>query len=132
MKCAHICMHGKQANLARVLSGISSHQILDLTKQPHAFMENQSRKKSREHHKHQTALYVQCVMVCMTKKVMTLQCGQSAMFNLHCRSIHPRQHAKLEQVVFICQLLKTLIQCTAHISTALEAVLLSFRITFAP
>ena len=46
----------------------------------------------------QTVLYVQCVIGCMIKKEMTLQCEQSALFNLHYSSIHPRQHAKLEQV----------------------------------
>ena len=60
---------------------------------------------------------------------MTLQCGQNALFSLHCSSIHPRQHAKLEQVVFICQLLKSLLHRTADIATALEAALLLFRIT---
>ena len=52
-------------------------------------------------------------------KEMTLQCRQRV----------AKQHAKLEHVDFICQLLKTLIQCTADICTALEAVLLLFRIT---
>ena len=68
----------------------------------------------------------------MTKKEMTLQCRQSVLFNLHCSSIHPRQHTKLEQVAFIFQQVKTLLYRTADISAALEALLLLFRITFAP
>ena len=43
------------------------------------------------------------VIGCMTKEEMTLQCGWD---NLHCSSIHLRQHAKLDQVVFIYQLWK--------------------------
>ena len=58
---------------------------------------------------------------------MTLQCRQSVLFNLHCSSIHPRQHTKLEQVAFIFQQVKTLLYRTADISTALEALLLLFK-----
>ena len=105
--------------------------ILDLTKRPNASWKWTREEKLGASHTHQTALYVQCVIECMTKKE-TLQCRQSVLFNLHCTSIHPRQHAKLEQVVFICQLLKALLHRTADISTALEAALLLFRITFAP
>ena len=104
--------------------------ILDLTKRPNASWKWTREEKLGASHTHQTALYIQCVIECMTKKE-TLQCRQSVLFNLHCSSIHPRQHAKLEQVVFICQLLKALLHRTADISTALEAVLLVSRITFA-
>ena len=105
--------------------------ILDLTKRSNAFMETDQGRKT-ESITHQTALYFQCVIGCMMKKEMTLQCGQSGLFNLHCSSIHPRQYTELEQVIYICQLLETLLHRTAHISAALEAVLLLFRITFAP
>ena len=127
LKMAHICYdYDQEADLWGCRAHPGSHQA---TKCIHG---NRSGKKNREHHTHQTALYFQCVIGCMMKKEMTLQCGQSGLFNLHCSSIHPRQHTKLEQVVFICQLLKTLLHHTADISTALEAVLLLFHITFAP
>ena len=49
--------------------------IPDLTKPPNAFMETkQSGQKNREHHTHQTALYFQWVIKCLTKEEMTLQC----------------------------------------------------------
>ena len=86
----------------------------------HSWKTNQGEKA--ENVTHQTALYVYCVIGCMMKKEMTLQLGQSVLFNLHCSSIHPRQHAELEPVLFICQLLKTLLHRTADISTAFEAV----------
>ena len=91
--------------------------ILDLTKRSNAFMKTDQGRKT-ESITHQTALYFQCVIGCMMKKEMTLQCGQSGLFNLHCSSIHPRQHTELEQVVFIFQLLKTLLYRTADISAA--------------
>ena len=53
----------------------------------HAFLKSQSGKKSKKHHTHQTVLYVQCVIGCTTKE-MTLQCGQSVLFNLYCTSIY--------------------------------------------
>ena len=127
LKMAHICYdYDHEADLWGCRAHPGSHQA---TKCIHG---NRSGKKNREHHTHQIALYFQCVIGCMMKKEMTLQCGQSGLFNLHCSSIHPRQHTKLEQVVFIFQLLKTLLHRTADISTALEAALLLFRITFAP
>ena len=122
---AHICYdYDQEADLWGCKAYPGSYQA---TKYIHG---NQSGQKNREHHTHQTALYVQCVIGCMTKREMTLQCRQSVLFNLHCSSIHLRQHTKLEQVVFVFQLLKTLLHRTADISTALEGVLLLFHITF--
>ena len=117
LKMAHICYdYDQEADLWGCKAHPGSYQA---TKCIHG---NQSRKKNREHHTQQTALYIQCVIGCMAKKEMTLQCGQSALFNLHYSSIHLRQHAKLEQVVFMCQILKNLLHCTADISTALDCI----------
>ena len=127
---AHICYDcDQEADLKGCKAHPGSHQA---TKCIHG---NRSRNKIASHTPDSTECLV-CVIECMTKKEMTFQCRQSVLFNLHCSSIHPRQHTKLEQVVHICQILKNkkqkaLHHRTADISTALKAVLLLFRITFA-
>jgi len=93
-------------------------------------------EKQRASHTPDSTVCPVCVIGCMNKKETTLQWGQSVLFSLHCSSIHPRRHTKhtcwtCESSLYLSAI-KNLLHPTADISTALEAVLLLFRITFVP